>query len=166
VDPVLATYVEPLACVLRGAERVPGGRVLVVGLGFVGRLFAAVLERRGDDVYGLDRDPARTGRRPPGDVDAAVVCAPGGAAAGVDALGPGGTLLVFAPGGNVDTDAVYRRELHVVGSRSATPQHMAEAIALLPTLDVPEPIVLPLARFEEGLELYRRNRVVKVVFTP
>ena len=33
------TMVEPLACVLRGVERVPRGRVLIVGNGFVGRLF-------------------------------------------------------------------------------------------------------------------------------
>ena len=46
---------------------------------------------------------------------------------------------------------MYRRELTVVGSRSATPAHMEEAVALLPELDVPEPTVVPLERFEEGL---------------
>ena len=58
------TYVEPLACVLRGAERLPAGRVLVVGQGFIGRLFVAVLRRRGDDVYAIDSNPARAGRAP------------------------------------------------------------------------------------------------------
>src|SRR5436190_586967 len=57
-----ATAVEPLACVLRGIERVPRGRVLVVGFGFIGRLFAAVLERRGDEVFAVDADPRRAGR--------------------------------------------------------------------------------------------------------
>src|SRR5207253_273853 len=33
VDDARATAVEPLACVLRGAERLPRGRVLVVGHG-------------------------------------------------------------------------------------------------------------------------------------
>ena len=47
IGDALGTYLEPLACVLRGAERVPRGRVLVVGQGFVGRLFAAVLRARG-----------------------------------------------------------------------------------------------------------------------
>jgi hypothetical protein len=31
---------------------------------------------------------------------------------------------------------------------------------------VPEPTVLPLERFAEGLALYRRREVAKVVFTP
>ena len=56
------TMVEPLACVLRGAARVPRGRVLVVGNGFVGRLFGLVLERRGDEVFAVDVDPRRAGR--------------------------------------------------------------------------------------------------------
>jgi hypothetical protein len=43
---------------------------------------------------------------------------------------------------------------------------MREALALLPELDLPEPTVLPLARFEEGLSLYREGRAVKVVFVP
>ena len=62
VDDATATYVEPLACVLRAVERLPGGRVLVVGNGFVGRLFGAVLERRGDEVFATDLDPRRSGR--------------------------------------------------------------------------------------------------------
>ena len=166
VDDAHGTMVEPLACVLRGAERVPRGRVLVVGHGFVGRLFSAVLTRRGDDVFAVDSNPQRGGRKPRGTVDAAVLCAPGGAGTAIEALEPGGTLLVFADAGELPTALVYRRELTVTGSRSATPRHMEEAVALLPELDVPEPTVLPLERFAEGLELYRRGRVLKIVFTP
>ena len=79
---------------------------------------------------------------------------------------PGGTVLVFSPATAVDLDLVYRNELTLTGSRSATPRHMREALALLPTLDLPEPTVLPLERFEEGLDLYRSGRALKVVFTP
>jgi hypothetical protein len=43
---------------------------------------------------------------------------------------------------------------------------MREAAALLPELDLPEPTVLPLERFAEGLELYRSGAAFKVVFTP
>jgi L-iditol 2-dehydrogenase len=163
LDDARATYVEPLACVLRGAERVPRGRILVVGHGFVGRLFAEVLRRRGDEVFAVDARPERAGRAPDGPVDAAVLCAP---AAPLDAVAPGGTVLVFAPGGDVDLDDVYRRELTLTGSRSATPRHMRDAAALLPTLDVPEPTVLPLERFGDGLELYLSGRALKVVFRP
>ena len=163
VDDATGTYVEPLACVLRGAERVPRGRVLVVGQGFVGRLFAEVLRRRGDEVFASDIRPERDGRPPDGPVDALVLCAP---AAPLDAVAPGGTVLVFSSAGSVDLDEVYRRELTLVGSRSATPAAMAEAVALLPQLELPEPTVLPLDRFAEGLELYRSGRALKVVFRP
>jgi L-iditol 2-dehydrogenase len=166
VDDAVATYAEPLACVLRAAERLPRGRVLVIGNGFVGRLFGAALRRRGDDVFAIDTDPERDGRHPDGPVDAAVLTAPGGGTEAADALVPGGTLLVFAPSAPLDLDAVYRRELTVLGSRSATPRHMREAISLLPELDLPEPTVLPLERFHDGLELYRRGDTLKVVFQP
>lgn len=163
VDDATGTYVEPLACVLRGAERVPRGRVLVVGQGFVGRLFAEVLSRRGDEVFAIDSNPERTGRALDGPVHTAVLCAP---AAPLDAVAAGGTILVFADAGPVDLDEVYRRELTLTGSRSSTPRHMEAAAALLPELDPPRPIVLPLARFAEGLDLHRSGRALKVVFTP
>lgn len=163
VEDALATYVEPLACVLRGAERVPRGRVLVVGHGFVGRLFAEVLARRGDEVFAVDELPERSGRAPDGEVDAVVLCAP---AAPLDAVRPGGAVLVFSPAAPVDLELVYRKELTLTGSRSATPRHMEQAAALLPELDVPRPVVLPLERFEDGLALYRDRRALKVVFTP
>jgi L-iditol 2-dehydrogenase len=166
LDDAQATMIEPLACVLRGAARVPRGRVLVVGNGFVGRLFAAVLERRGDDVFAVDADPARAGRAPDGPVDTAVVCAPGAGSDALAAVAPGGTVLVFADAGALPADEVYRCELTIVGSRSATPDAMREAAALLPELDLPEPLVLPLERFEEGFELSLQREALKVVFTP
>ncbi len=166
IDDARGTYVEPLACVLRGAERVPRGRVLVVGNGFIGRLFGAVLERRGDTVFAIDRHPHRAGVAPDGPVDAAVLCAPGGVDAALAAVGPGGTVLLFADAGTLPVDDVYRRELTVIGSRSATPRHMREAVALLPTLDLPEPTVLPLELFAEGLALHREGAAFKVVLVP
>jgi L-iditol 2-dehydrogenase len=166
IDDAHGTMVEPLACVLRGAERVPRGRVLVVGNGFVGRLFTAVLERRGDDMFAVDADPLRAGRAPDGPVDSAIVCARGAGAHALESVQPGGTVLVFADAGELPADVVYRRELTVVGSRSATPEAMRAAAALLPDLDVPAPTVLPLDRFDEGLELFRRRVALKVVFVP
>lgn len=159
------TIVEPLACVLRGAARLTRGRLLIVGHGFVGQLFGAVLERRGDEVFAVDADPRRAGRAPDGPVDAAVLCGPGGADTALDAVAPGGTVLVFADAGSIPLADVYRRELTVLGARSAAPPYMPEAVALLHDLDLPEPTVLPLERFAEGLELYRRRDATKVVFT-
>lgn len=166
VDDARGTYVEPLACVLRGAERVPRGRVLVVGNGFIGRLFGAVLEHRGDTVFAVDRNPLRDGRSPDGPVDAAVLCAPGGVEVAVESVEAGGTVLVFAGARAIPAAAVYRRELTVVGARSATRAFMEEAVRLLPSLDLPEPTVLPLERIGEALRLFREGAVVKVVLVP
>jgi L-iditol 2-dehydrogenase len=166
VDHARATMVEPLACVLRGAERLPRGRVLIVGNGFIGRLFSAALTWREDEVFAVDSDPRRAGREPDGPVNAAVVCAPGGIDAALQALEPGGVLLVFADGEPMPLEPVYRNELTVFGSRSATPRHMEAAAALLPELELPEPTVLSLDRFAEGLDLYRSGEALKVVFTP
>ncbi len=166
VDDAHGTYVEPLACVLRGAERVPRGRVLVVGNGFMGRLFGAVLERRGDTVFAVDRHPHRAGHAPDGPVDSAVVCAPGGGDTALAAVEPGGTVLLFADAGTLPAEGVYRRELTVIGSRSASPRHMNDAVELLPTLEVPEPTVFPLERFADGVALHRGARALKVVLVP
>jgi L-iditol 2-dehydrogenase len=176
VDDAVGTFAEPLACVLRAVERIPRGRVLVVGCGFAGLLFTQVLVRRGDDVLAADPLPHRLelalgyGAEPAnGRVDAAVLCAHAGLAPTLDALEPGGTLLVFswlvdpAP---LDFERLLRRELTVVGSCSATPAAMREAIAVLPSLDSIPTVILPFERFAEGLELYASHEAVKVVFTP
>jgi len=160
------TMVEPLACVLRGAKHVPRGRVLIVGHGFIGQLFGAVLERRGDEVFAVDVDPRRAGRAPDGSVDAVVLSGRGGVDTALAAIAPGGTMLVFADAGAIPAAEVYRRELTVVGTRSASPPTMPEAVALLHDLPVPEPTILPLERFAAGLELFRRRDALKVVFTP
>jgi L-iditol 2-dehydrogenase len=166
VDNVLGSFAEPLACVLRGAERVAPGEVLVLGGGFVGQLFAAVLRRRGDTVFVRDPDPARNGPEPPGSVASVVVCAPGAGADALSAVEPGGSVLLFADAGALDSGEIYRREIAVTGSRSATRRHTEEAVALLRELDLPEPLVLPLERFEEGLAAYRSREALKVVFRP
>jgi L-iditol 2-dehydrogenase len=166
VDNVLGSFAEPLACVLRGAERVAPGEVLVLGGGFVGQLFAAVLRRRGDTVFVRDPDPARNGPEPPGSVVSVVVCARGAGADALSAVEPGGSVLLFADGGALDSGEIYRREIAVTGSRSATRRHTEEAVALLRELDLPEPLVLPLERFEEGLAAYRSREALKVVFRP
>jgi len=166
IDDATGSYVEPLACVLRGAERVPDGDVLVIGGGFVGRLFAAVLRERGSTVFVRDTDPARNGPEPSSLVASVVVCAPRAARDALGAVEPGGTVLVFAEAGKLDTAEIYRREITVTGSRSATRRHMKEAVALLTELDLPEPLVLPLDRFDEGLEAYRSRQATKVVFRP
>ena len=50
--------------------------------------------------------------------------------------------------------------------RSATLPYFRDAIELLPSLALPPVEVLPLDRFSEGLDLYRRGKALKVVFRP
>ena len=168
-------WVEPLACVLRALDVVPRGRVLVVGCGAVGLLWVQALRRRGDEVAVADLRPDRVaaavalGGMRNGAVDAAVVTAPAGLGEALARVEPGGTVLVFAaPPGTVplELDLVYRKELRVVGSRSATPATFAAAIETLSELTLPEVTTLPLERFAEGLDLYRSGAALKVVFNP
>ena len=158
IDDARGTMVEPLACVLRGVRQVPRGRVLVVGHGFVGHLFAAVLRDRGDEVFAVDIDPRRMGQAPDGEVDAAVLAGRGGVETAVAGVRPGGTIVVFADAGPLPTAPVYRRELTVIGVRSAAPALMDEAVDLLTRLVVPEATTIPLDRFDEGLGLFRAPR--------
>ena len=176
LDELATVYVEPLACILRAVEQVPRGTVLVVGCGSVGLLFVQVLLRRGDEVAVLDPRADRLARalelgatevRDP--VAAAVLTAPAGLNDALARLEPGGTLVVFAaPPDPVPAalDAIYRKELSVVGSRSATPAYFRGAIGLLPWLELPAARSLPLDRFAEGVDLYRRGEALKVVFRP
>jgi L-iditol 2-dehydrogenase len=176
LDELAGIWVEPLACVLRARERVPRGRVLVVGCGAVGLLWIQALFARGDVVVAADPRPERLERALAAGavVDAdpvagAVVATHGGLNDALARLEPGGTLVVFAaPDELVPTalDAVYRKELTLVGSRSGTPAFFRDAVELLPALLLPRPLVLPLERFAEGLAAYRSGAALKVVFTP
>ena len=186
-DRLRATHVVPLAGVgpwagsgssrlpaSCAAERVPRGRVwLSVAARTAVGASAAGPRRCGlrwsacaDRVDAATRLGAHTGDGP---VYAAVVTAHGGLKDALARVEPGGTVLVFAaPAGDVPValDTVYRRELHVIGSRSASPAHFRAAIELLPDLDLPQVTTLPLERFAEGVELYRNGDALKVVFAP
>jgi L-iditol 2-dehydrogenase len=176
IDDATGTFTEPLACVLRALERVPRGRVRVVGCGFVGLLFVQALLARGDEPIAFDPRAdrvalARSLGASAGDGAAggAVLCAHDGLGAALSALEPGGTLLVFAAPAEpvaVPLDLVYRRELRLEGARSATPRHMEQSLALLPALERLPVLELPLARFAEGVAAYRAGDAVKVVFRP
>jgi threonine dehydrogenase-like Zn-dependent dehydrogenase len=98
-----------------------------------------------------------------------VVTAHGGIDDALNRLEPGGRLVVFAAPDKpvpVSLDAVYRKELSVVGSRSASPAYFRAAVELLPQIVLPPVTTLPLDRFLEGVELYRSGEALKVVFTP
>jgi L-iditol 2-dehydrogenase len=176
VGELAGIYVEPLACVLRALDHVPRGRLLVVGCGSVGLLWIQALARRGDVPVASDvREDRLAFARDLGagtDVDpvpAAVVTAPGGLNEAIRRVEPGGIILLFAADPDpapVALDAIYRKELSLVGSRSPSPPFFTDAIRALPSFVLPEVRRLPLERFAEGLDLYRRGEALKIVFTP
>src|SRR4051812_4391200 len=138
LDDLAGVWVEPLACVLRARERVPRGRVLVVGAGAIGLLWIQALRARGDEVVTAEPDRGRLERAQAlgavvddDPVAGAVLAAHGGLNDALARLEPGGSLVVFAaPDELVPTaiDTIYRKELALVGSRSGTPAYFRDAV--------------------------------------
>jgi threonine dehydrogenase-like Zn-dependent dehydrogenase len=141
-----------------------------------------VLAGRGDGLVVLEPEPdrliaalahAERPAAPEDEVDYAVVTAPAGLGDALARLRPGGTCLVFAADSQprpVDLDRVYRMELVLRGSRSSTAADLRSALDAIAnrTVAVDDLVtdVLPLERFADGLERYRRRDALKVVFRP
>lgn len=180
VSDLAGSFVEPLACVLRGIEGLDGD-ALVAGAGSIGLLAAQALRARGAHVRMLDSDPGRAacaaelgfaaplmGER----FASALLSAAGALADALPLLEPGGQLVLFSGAGMrpLDTELVYRGELVVRGLRSSTPRHLREALALIAAgaVDCESLVdcVLGLDAFEDGLARYRSRQALKVVFAP
>jgi L-iditol 2-dehydrogenase len=181
VSDVAGSFVEPLACVLRGIERLSGDAALVAGAGSIGLLAAQALRARGAEVRVLEPEPARARRAAelgfgaPRDgerFDGALLSAAGAFADALPLLEPGGHLVLFSGGvvQPLDVDVVYRRELVVRGMRSSTPRHLREALTLIAegAVDCESLVdcVLGLESFDDGLARYLRREALKVVFAP
>lgn len=189
VDPVAATFVEPLACVLRAQDRAglqPGDGLLVVGAGVNGLLQIAAAHARSVDAVWVREPRAERlalaeawGAERHGNelVDVAIVCTPSPAAiaAAAEALAPGGTLCMYAPPAPDDPPAVdgtslFLRELTVTASYSAGPRDMRAALDLIAGgLVDPLPLVshrLPLEQTGRALELQRSGDTLKAVIMP
>jgi L-iditol 2-dehydrogenase len=186
---VAATFVEPLACVLRAQDRAglrPGDSLLVVGAGVNGLLHIAaaharlveavwVREPRGDRLaVAEDWGAKHHGNE---QVDVAMVCTPkpSAIAAAAAAVAPGGTLCLYAPPAPgdppaLDGTALFMRELTVTASYSAGPGNMRAALELICAGMVdPMPLVthrLPLEETGRALDLQRRGEALKAVVLP
>ncbi len=180
VGDVAGSFVEPLACVLRGIEGLRGD-ALVAGAGSIGLLAAQALRARGSHVRVLEPeagrarraaelgfDPPRAGERFAG----ALLSAAAALAEALRLLEPGGEIVLFSGGAEqaFDVELVYRSELVVRGLRSSTPRHLREALDLIASgavdCEALVDCVLPLGAFDDGLARYRSRQALKVVFAP
>jgi L-iditol 2-dehydrogenase len=189
LDPVTATFIEPLACVLRAQDRAglrPGDALLVVGAGVNGLLQIAAAHARGvEAVWVREPRPERLklaeawGAEHHSNelVDVAIACTPKPEAieAAAAAVAPGGTLCFYAPPApdappQLDATALYLREIAVTASYSAGPGDMRAALELIAggRFD-PRPLVshrLPLEETGHALDLQRHAAGLKVVVEP
>jgi len=189
IDTERATFVEPLACVLRAFDRCglrAGDSLLVVGTGTSGLLAVAAAHARAvDAVWVREPRPERLeralalGAERHGNelVDVAIVCTtkPAAIADGFAAVAPGGALCLYAPPDpgqalGLDGHALYVGEVDVCASYSAGPGDMRAALELIATGRVdPAPLIthrLPLERTGEALELARTGGAVKALVLP
>jgi L-iditol 2-dehydrogenase len=189
LDPVLASFTEPLACVWRALDRArigPGDRVLVVGAGTSGLL--AVAATRARDVEAVYVQEPRSDRRALAEalgarphegegVHAALACTPRpeAIAAALEPVEPGGVLLLYAPPApgtplGLDGAELFLREIDVRPSYSAGPADMRAALTLLQTGTVdPRPLVTHVLGLDEvarGLALQRSGEALKAVIVP
>jgi L-iditol 2-dehydrogenase len=189
LDPAAATFIEPLACVLRAQDRAglrAGDSLLVVGAGVNGLLQIAAAHARAVEAvwvreirqdrlaFALQWGADHHGNE---QVDVAIVCTPEADAitAAVDALAPGGTLCLYglpAPDAPpvVDGCDLFLRELTVTASYSAGAQDMRAALELIASSRIdPLPLVshrLPLSETGRALSLQRRGEALKAVVMP
>lgn len=189
MDAVAATFVEPLACMLRAEDRAglhPGDSLLVVGAGVNGLLAIASAHARSVDVVWVrEPNPDRLARAQAlgaerhGNelVDVAIVCTPkpDAIADAAAALAPGGTLCLYGPPAPeappaFDGTSLFMRELTITASYSAGPNDMRRALALISSGQVdPLPLVthrLPLEQTAAALALQRDGGALKVVVVP
>jgi L-iditol 2-dehydrogenase len=189
LDAERATFVEPLACVLRAFARCGlrgGDALLVVGCGTSGLLAVAAAHARAvDAVWVREPRPERLeralalGAERHGNelVDVAIVCTPRAEAiaAGFAALAPGGVLCLYAPPApaeplGVEGHALYLGEIDVCASYSAGPRDMRAALALIAGGRVdPLPFVTHRVGLHEtgrALQLARSGEAIKALVVP
>jgi L-iditol 2-dehydrogenase len=189
LDAERATFVEPLACVLRAFDRCglrAGDSLLVVGTGTSGLLAVAAAHARAVEAVWvrepraerLERALALGAERHGNElVDVAIVCTtkPDAIACGFDAVAPGGALCLYAPPDpgqplGLDGHALYVGEIDVCASYSAGPGDMRAALGLIASGRVdPAPLVthrLPLEETGRALDLARSGEAVKALVVP
>lgn len=187
------TLVEPLACVLNGVAhlRLRGtSRVLVIGAGPMGALFALLFKARGIPVTVVEPGAVRRGAvagwgidaREPGDVKADdydnIVIAVNRkelVEEYVKSVADAGTLLMFAGLGKgeavvIDSYAVHYREVSLVGCSGYALPHFREALELIVRhRGMFSRLIsgrVPLARGKEAFTMLQAGQAFKIVLKP
>jgi len=190
------TFIEPLACVVRGQRLAGVGKeqtVLVLGSGISGLLHIQLAKLKGakriiaTDVNELRRDMARKFKTDEVidakkgiemKADVVIVCTGAEAAAeqALKCVGRGGTVLFFAvpePGFEltVPINEFWRNEVTVRTSYGAAPNDLEEALELIKEgkINVRDMVthVLPLDKAAEGFRLVAEAEVsLKVILKP
>jgi L-iditol 2-dehydrogenase len=187
------TLVEPLACVLNGVAHLKlraTSKVLVVGAGPMGALFALLFKARGIPVTVVEPGAMRREAVAAWGIDARE---PGVVAAGeydniviavnrkelvedyVKFVADAGALLMFAGLGKgeavaIDSYAIHYREVTLSGCSGYALPHFKEALELINEhRDIFSRVIsdrMPLARGEEAFAKLQAGRAFKIVLKP
>ncbi|MDH4380209.1 MAG: alcohol dehydrogenase catalytic domain-containing protein [Vampirovibrionales bacterium] len=195
VSDAQASGLEPLACVLKGIRRgaLPGNRVLIIGLGYIGLLAAQVYTHQGVHVVGVDVRSGRVkqaldwgwvaeGYTPEAlpntslQVDGvfASMVTQTTIESSLHHVRDGGTLVLFSrgfgtPEPTLPCSDLYFRQITVVPSYSPGLHDLQQAAHWLfdGTINAEKLIThsLPLKKLPEGLKAYQTGNALKVLAT-
>jgi L-iditol 2-dehydrogenase len=190
------TFVEPLGCVVRGQQRAPvsdGRSVLIIGAGISGLLHLKAARLNGAGFVAVSNpSPERLGIAEKFDADATIsahedvpgkfrelnggigadtviMTAPVPAAVkqALEAVGPGGTILFFAPTNpeiqsEINLWNLWQKEITITHSYAADLSNLKTALAWIKNkkIDVTDMIthVFPLDKTVEGFQITARHR--------
>lgn len=172
--------------------------IAVVGTGVIGMLFIQLITLAGGKAVAIDPDRNRLSmagklgaeykinpgkgnmqdkikKVSPEGVDAAVLSITnkntlGGA---LRYIRDGGTIIIFGASGDesrieIDLENIYRRELAIISSYSATPETLRRAYNIIIKKQIKlSPLiseVMPLSNFKKGLDLMLQKKIYKAIF--
>lgn len=192
-DDDVYTLVEPLACVINGAEHLQineCSRAVIIGSGPMGALFALLFKNRGIPVSVVELSETRRNLMSswgidcyePGHADISsfdnIIIAVNKAELVneyVTKVAGGGTVLIF--GGlpkdvvlGIDSYSIHYREVTVTGSSGFSIDHFKQSLEIIKSNPTGFSKIithrLPLERGQEGFELLKKAEPLKMVLKP